>query len=238
MKKRAFTLSEVMITLLLIGVIASLTITNVSTSIQKRMRLAQFKSAYSMLQTALENVNSEAGHIYACYLQIAPGTDDREDYGIDSDVSGASAKQCSEFKEKFLNNLGVSHSCESDSVEEGCITNKYTFPNSNCLGFKSDFNKNKAYVLDNGMILIEASSHGIREFAIDVNGRKGPNRWGVDLFTFQIMSTGVKTIGNTKFVTDVAIMPPSTGNCLPGASADGSTKSSAQMWKEMVGVKD
>lgn len=238
MKKRAFTLSEVMITILLIGVIASLTIANVSTSIQKRMRLAQFKSAYSMLQTALENVNNDAGHIYACYLQLATGMDDRKYYGIDSDVSGASDKQCSEFKKEFLKNLGVSRSCESDSVEEGCITDKYTFPNANCTGFKTDFKTNKAYVLDNGMILIEASNYGIREFAIDVNGRKGPNRWGVDLFTFQIKSTEVKKIGNTNFVTDVAIMPPSTGYCLPGASADGSTKSSAQMWKEMVGVKD
>lgn len=236
-KKFGFTLVEVMIALALVGVISALTIPNIGTSINEKMRLSQFKAAYSMLETALQNATSEKGAPYACYMQVGI-EDDGKKYGVAS-FAGASNAGCAEFKKVFLKNLGVSHSCEANPTDEGCLPANYPEPDSNCSQFKPLKSKTKAYVLDNSMILIVSSS-GMREFAIDVNGKKAPNKWGQDIFTFQVKSTEAAKIGNKTFVTATAIMPPSTGYCLPGHTNNpkkGDPKSSDQMWMEMVGAR-
>ena len=51
-KKSAFTLSEIMVTLTLIGFIATMTLSTIGTSIQQRARLAEFKTAYSKMESA------------------------------------------------------------------------------------------------------------------------------------------------------------------------------------------
>lgn len=53
-KKSAFTLSEIMVTLTLIGFIATMTLSTIGTSIQQRARLAEFKTAYSKMESALQ----------------------------------------------------------------------------------------------------------------------------------------------------------------------------------------
>ena len=238
--KFAYTLSEVMITITVVGVVATLTIANIGYRIQERSRLSQFKAAYSMLETALANVTNERGNIYACYMNM-PSDADCEEYGLSQSIcqlQDPATDQCDMFKQRFLKSLGVAHSCETDSVEEGCITNQYTWPNG-CQAFSNPMKNNKAYILDNSMILIEGAGYGgMNSFAIDVNGRKGPNKWGVDIFPFNIVATGIKEFSDdSKVITDVAVMPPSRSYCSVGASDNGSTKSTAQMWKEMLNVK-
>ena len=51
-------------------------------------------------------------------------------------------------------------------------------------------NDRKAYVLADGTIMLfKGSWPGNIGFAIDVNGKKGPNKWGYDIFDFNIVST-------------------------------------------------
>ena len=40
------------------------------------------------------------------------------------------------------------------------------------------------YILKNGMILIPFQKNNFAVFLIDINGKKGPNKWGYDLFSF------------------------------------------------------
>ena len=66
-KKSAFTLSEVMLTLTLIGFIATMTLSTVGSAVQQRARLAEFKTAYSKMEAALRSITVEDGKIYKCY---------------------------------------------------------------------------------------------------------------------------------------------------------------------------
>lgn len=49
-------------------------------------------------------------------------------------------------------------------------------------------NDRKAYVLADGTIILLSGWTGMRIFAIDVNGKKAPNKWGYDIFAFSISS--------------------------------------------------
>lgn len=263
-KKTGFTLSEVMVTITLIGFVATMTIATVGTSIQQKARLSEFRTAYAKLQTALKDVESDDGVIYACYDK--PSADDVTTYGLriekyiadgsDDDTEenarfkiNAQSSQCNVFMGKFVRALGATRFCEDDPAGEGCIPANGTYPTfqgaapeDNCFP-----TIRSAYVLDNGMILFtngtfktddDASSVDsndyLKLFAVDVNGRKGPNKWGQDVFTFAVKASRASVVNGAQKVTDVDILPPA---CLPGHSDDGrrgATRSTDQLLKESV----
>ena len=55
-------------------------------------------------------------------------------------------------------------------------------------------NKSHIWVLADGMIIVWYSN-STRLFAVDVNGMKGPNKWGYDLFGFMLKSNLAKHYG-------------------------------------------
>ena len=65
-KKSAFTLSEVMLTLSLIGFLATMTLSTVGSSVQQRARLSEFRAAYSKMAATLINITLDTGKIYNC----------------------------------------------------------------------------------------------------------------------------------------------------------------------------
>lgn len=83
----AFTLSEVLITLGIIGIIAAMTLPALTGKYQQKVLASQFKKAYANLQTAINTVNSENGIPYECYTIR---------YGIDYHVA-----ECKDFWEMF-----------------------------------------------------------------------------------------------------------------------------------------
>lgn len=228
-KKHAFTLSEVMITLSMIGVIAVLTLSTVGASIQQRARLAEFRTAYAKAEEALRGIIMTEERIYQCY--VCPTTNQKNMYGLTASMpAGHTCSNrtggCKDLTTQFLRAMGRVSSCESGNrvglISEGCIPQNYA-PNAGC------FSLNNAYILDNGMIIFTSSVlSGIRNFAIDVNGRKGPNKWGQDIFTFSVTATATSKTGDKTYVTDLRILPPNT--CLP---APGRTdKNSSQLLQE------
>ena len=52
-KKSGYTLSEILISITLIGFLATMTLSTVGASVQQRTRLAQFRAAYSKMSTSL-----------------------------------------------------------------------------------------------------------------------------------------------------------------------------------------
>lgn len=235
-KSFGFTLSEVMIALTLIGVVASLTVTNISYSIQSKARLSEFKAAYSKLDTALNIINNDSS-IYRCYSCLSD--EENKNYGTKS-CSAEVKTGCVIFREKFLKNLGVMRECETDPAQEGCLP-KIGYP---LTGIPNCFNTapTRAYVLDNSMILFQDTTSDTSPlFALDVNGKKGPNKWGQDLFTFTVAANDVKTVGDYTIVTNTGIYPATS--CNPGETTENSSsqnapKSSRQLYKEMLNVKN
>lgn len=98
--------------------------------------------------------------------------------------------------------------CPDKALERGCLTNKYrgldkikvedgtaedkVNPNQ----MFSDSNIKQKYpvwVLNNGIVVIRYHSKGsLPIYIIDVNGHRGPNKWGYDMFGFRIK-------GNSKY---------------------------------------
>ena len=204
-KKFGYTLSEVLVTIALIGFLATMTLSTVGASVQQRTRLAEFRTAYSKMSTALKNITVDTGRIYSCYL--APTADEISTFGLKINGSPtATTTGCAEAEKAFVRAMGAVRFCESNPFTEGCLPVNYTPGESGCY---TDLNNSKAYVLDNSMILFtDSKTNGLRQFAIDANGRKGPNKWGQDIFPFALKATETKTIFGKVFVKSVGILPP------------------------------
>lgn len=109
---------------------------------------------------------------------------------------------CKAFNEELFNNvLKVVKFCPKEALKNGCITEKFQGadqvaannnpdkdpdPNSS-FSLINVRNKFPAAVLADGTIIIKWSTMGgLPYYAIDINGNKGPNRWGYDIFSLQI----------------------------------------------------
>lgn len=204
-KKFGYTLSEVMVTIALIGFLATMTLSTVGASVQQRTRLAEFRTAYSKMTTALKNITVDTGRLYSCYL--APTAGEISTFGLDiNGTPAATTTGCEEAEKAFVRAMGAVRFCESDPFTEGCLPVNYTTAESGCF---TNFSNSKAFVLDNSMIIItDSKTRGIRQFAIDANGRKGPNKWGQDIFPFALKATETKTVFGKVFVKSIGILPP------------------------------
>lgn len=204
-KHSAFTLAEVLITLAIIGIVAAMTIPTLVSHYEQQVLNKQFKKTYSMLNQALLQVKAQYGYIPNCYSGIN---------GYQPPIlSGAERiAVCNEFKENFLSVLKIAKYCKNKSYENGCIpeykgvdtvANEQNpdaeipegyptygdYAARGCGGYKKDYIKNSAsaYVLaDSTIILPYFNNFDI--IAVDINGKKGPNKWGYDIYTFTVGS--------------------------------------------------
>lgn len=227
-RKNGFTLSEVMITLGMIGVLAALTIPTLGTSIQQRARFSEFRTAWSKLETALQSITSDAGKVYACYA--VPTSEQVSAFGLTLKGSPSSnTADCAALEKAFTKALGATRTCTSP-VADGCIPPNYPVATSGCFTSFSG----KAYILDNSMIMFtNSNSDSLTLFAVDVNGRKGPNKWGEDIFPFSVRVAGsVLSNGNT-FVSGLTVLPPTEGSC-KYISSNG--KTTTQLLKQSAGA--
>ncbi len=236
-KRLAFTLSEVMVTLSLIGFLATMTLSTVGSSIQQRARLAEFRTAYAKMETALRSVSSGEGKVFLCYA--APTTAEQSEFGMHlAGTAPAQTTGCKELEKAFVRALGATRFCETvDPLTGGCFPRNYPTNNNVAedAGCFKDYTKSSAYVLDNSMIVFTNTKNGgLHLFAIDINGRKGPNKWGQDIFPFSIKYTEtVKQVNSTRiFVTATGILPP-TGCSIPDTAP---SKSTATMMKDSAGI--
>jgi prepilin-type N-terminal cleavage/methylation domain-containing protein len=123
-----------------------------------------------------------------------------DDSPLPPDINGSTA-DCAVFKEQFFKNLKVVKKCSNKSVENGCIVqykgNDELQQDDNPDISQKDINKNigaecinrysknaisntEAYVLADSTVLFNTQS--LNAYAVDLNGKKGPNKWGYDVF--------------------------------------------------------
>ena len=123
-----------------------------------------------------------------------------------SDINGRMTA-CSEFYEElFLNTLKTTKICRENAFEDGCLPKDFRGADKinseknpeqeyNPVGIFADISIKEnypVYVLSNNVYIIALSYFsGSPVFTVDVNGYKGPNRWGYDIFSFII-------VGNSK----------------------------------------
>lgn len=184
MKREAFTLAEVLITLGIIGVVTALTLPTLITNIKYAEIQASLKKNYSLIQQALLKMNEEYG------------------YQIDGTYKWGNVGA---FKRDFSKYFQIGKDCgNAFNYNQYCFhpsTNdnkkKYrTFNGSQEISeiiiSSSIIDDGQFMTTDGSLYLFEnAGGAGGIFISIDTNSiKKGPNKLGHDLFTFQLTNKG------------------------------------------------
>lgn len=191
-KKAGFTLAEVLITLTIIGIIASYTIPDLVSSFTENANTARAKKAYSLMAQAWDQY--------------------REDRG--GSVIGFGSRQ--NLKDSFLKKYF------SYVKENGFGDTNYIYENLNA----------ETYIgIDAGILVTDGTYIGIHQSdsscalngyvgdcattIIDVNGDKGPNRIGYDVFNITLRTDKITPFftaySATHSVNTSCIEPPHAG---------------------------
>ena len=173
-RKHAFTLAEVLVTLGIIGVVSAMTIPSLTQSWQKQAYAAQLKKTYSQLAQAA-----------AMAIQ--------EEYAVSLDESKYVGKEGGkEFLRKYLkivNDCGTSYT--------PCFARKY----KNIDGSENNNLARPDLVITTAdgvsISMLNYWYFGARHYdhdclslIVDINGQKGPNVVGRDLFYIEVYSDG------------------------------------------------
>ena len=176
-RRVAFTLAEVLITLGIIGVVAAMTMPSLITNYQKKQTVTQLKKVYSELSQAAEMAKLEYGDPSLW------------DYSISS----------SDFFKKYLSSYmeisnttvgtarqhGIKYYGTSGAEEKGLI---HLYDNAEIITLPSG-----AQIFTAKSIYSAGSNNGLG-FVVDLNGFKRPNKFGRDLFEFSVNKKGVKPV--------------------------------------------
>jgi prepilin-type N-terminal cleavage/methylation domain-containing protein len=181
-KKPAFTLAEVLITLLIIGVVASLVIP----SLIQDTRDAELKVLWKKTYAEFEQMTKF----------------------VLNDNTGSFEGVCTSsnnLKNQYIPYINVNKNCATGSTLGNCwhsnnLSSYYL--NKNPI---STWDENSGLILNTGVLIYFAANsttctfdHGIpicgRVF-LDTNGFKPPNTWGKDIFGLWIIKNGIKPFG-------------------------------------------
>ena len=189
-KHNAFTLSEVLITLVIIGVVAAITVPTLMHQYRwKQYRTGLMKARSTLDQGVLRYVFENGENPECGYTSIA--------------TSPHTTADCRKLYNSFKTSLNVIKTCTSNAFSQGCIPeyagidtiHKANNPaasdedaiqaTNGCHGFlKEHIKSGAAMVLADGMIIFPYEYFNAPIMAVDVNGEKGPNKWGYDVHTF------------------------------------------------------
>ena len=180
-KNNGFTLAEVLITLGIIGVVAAMTLPTLIQNQQKRSLEVATQKFYSTMSQAVKKYMADEG---VDDLRNTPLTDMSEDGSGGEDTY----KACEDFVQKYLK---VAKVCE-----DGCFADNYKMLNgeiSGVLGLKSEEKLFQGtFMLADGTVFDIDYGDPWKpiELYVDVNGRKGPNKIGYDLWNMTIFYDG------------------------------------------------
>ena len=183
-KANAFTLAEVLITLVIIGIVAAITVPTMITNSNERALKSALKKNHSVISQTLRNY----------YI----------DYGENISNDASSEISGNKFFTKYMN---ISQVIDSDDYLKDV---KYTTYGGKELKAMQFFTKNNTVILTDGSMLARygagaGTNRGLIGVVVDVNGPfKKPNKLGRDTFFFTIFS--VSPINNIT-IRDGAAIP-------------------------------
>lgn len=191
MKKNiGFTLGEILIALSVIGVVATLVLPSLVNGQKAATAQAQFNTAYSLLTKAVADMDADN-------ISVKP-----ESYG--SQTLYRTMKpylkvtvDCGDWNTQ-TKNTSVCISRRSADTTSNDDSYRIFNKRSNVKAYTARFDDG-AFVLNNGMMFAFENPGGVGSFrwiTIDINGKnKLPNRWGWDLFTFELIDGDVLPLG-------------------------------------------
>jgi len=177
-KKAAFTLTEVLVALSIVGIIAALVLPAVISNYQNKSFEQAFQRETQTLQSTIEGLpvsENKANFFDTMMYKSTLETDETTGAANYDDSSKA-------FMQKYLK---VSKFCDTNT---DCFAEKYyEYTDGDKKVYTPDF-KGACAKLKNGMSICLTPQVGTTpiEGVIDLNGTKGPNVFGKDLRTFSI----------------------------------------------------
>ena len=193
--KAAFTLSEVLITLGIIGVVAALTIPNLIANYQEKVYISKARKAYYTLDQAVKRAVAENGTVDTWPVN--------QDY-----YSNSRDEEMTQIILPYID--GVIKTCTGDAQ----WNSKYCFSTS----YKTPTGKNAPMWLNKGTLFMlkDGSTYSLHSagsstrctglandyakdcgvFTVDTTGPSGPNVAGKDYINFMITKEGVLPMGN------------------------------------------
>ncbi len=158
-KFNGFTLAETLMTLVIIGVIAAITIPNLKKQADAQQTIAGLKKAYSTLSNVINMSENENSYLKSWNFNLSS-----EDF----------------YKTYLKDYFNVISECSSQST--ACFGDGIKYANG------QDFSDTSAYffILADGsrVILLNQKAHA--HFLYDINGNKKPNTVGMDVFVFTL----------------------------------------------------
>ena len=182
MKKKAFTLAEVLITLGIIGVVAALVMPGLIANYQKRQYVTQLQKVYSELAQAAKHLMADEG--------VDKLTDTDMLYVGEND---AHSSESAEFAKQFLYKyFKVAQDCGYSNSKGNCFAKSYkTINNTVQNAMESSYPGYCVQTAGGASICMwPGNDYSIAWGIIDINGAKGPNIAGRDLFSFSLYYDG------------------------------------------------
>ena len=176
-RRAAFTLAEVLITLCIIGVVAAMTIPTLMHKIESKQLQVGFKTAYSLLSQSVLYLQQEHGQGLKAYYTVHGNLGDDNYY----------------YRKEELYNLfnNSSHIKVIGKCEYPAKIRNYNNTQDAYTSLTAGGKEVIENAMANGMcvnILVNAAQITL---AIDTNGIKKPNRLGFDIFYFYIDNNDV-----------------------------------------------
>lgn len=171
-------------------------------------------SPYTGKCTPTCSVKNEYGSCMSPYICAETGS------SIPSDFNGPMS-ECREFHEElFIDTLKTVKICKNHAYEQGCLPNDFRGadvanseknPNGDYdpNGTFSDNSIKNSYpvvVLSDGTYIVGFAVYfpTMPVFVADINGFKGPNKWGYDIISFRLRggSNGIESIEGTNYAIE------------------------------------
>ena len=174
--KVAFTLSEVLITLAILGIVAALMIPNIVQNYKRIVTETKFKTIYSQLTRIVDMINVEYGSVSKILDTIG--------------TSGSTPARGNYFSDNYLKQyLNFKKECAATTSTKTCriFKNEQLKMKDNTDGDQMKYYHE--YELANGMYLGAMSVYNGMRLIVDINGNKNPNKVGTDIFYFNVYNT-------------------------------------------------
>ena len=164
---KGFTLAEVLIALVIIGVISAITISSLIQNTQKQEFVSSLKKTYSVLSQVTNQIIAEEGSPLGDEGWAATNDSILEQYKKHLN----NIKECEAGRDCFKRNVKFLAHNGTDSI----------------WGNKTDMT---SFIMADGVQVLVGRGGSNPFLIIDINGEKGPNTYGRDVFWFYITNSG------------------------------------------------
>ena len=169
LKKAAFTLAEVLITLGIIGVVAAMTMPSLIQNYQEKTTVTKLKKCYSLVSQAYVSILNDEG-------------------GSDTLQAGDDLEMMEKFGKylKYQKTCGRNKGCFPNVTYKSVTGNGYSKWEDDTTDRSRAILTDGTLIMFNKSVITENENYIYAQIYVDINGFKGPNQLGRDFFYFYI----------------------------------------------------